>query len=368
MHPWENKHSAIAVRALLVLAALAVGLVLVEVLLRLQEPRFHLMGARGQLGRYAAHPVWHHWLRPGSTTRLESFNKVLWPEPMIWTVNSQGCRHRRDLLRRPPAGVKRIIVMGDSFTEGYYEDNTFAAVLERRLYRAGGPVLHEVVNCGTSSYSPLIHYLRYKHQLSNYHPAELIVNVDLTDIYDDNQRYASQASFAPDGEPLEALPQARGFPGLMNGLRYRFYFARLLFGSPPKYAPPFSDEVFAYHYRLTPDSVRWQQEVGVSLSHLQRLIDLTRSQGVELTFTMYPYKYQLRPSPEGVLWHRGFEYEVKKLAERNRVNFYSAFDSMLYYVNKGDLPIYWLNDFHFTPTGQLIWSSGFADHYVNARR
>ena len=106
--------------------------------------------------------------------------------------------------------------MGDSFTEGYYQDTTFAAVLERSLYQAGGPVLHEVVNCGTSSYSPLLHYLRYKHHLSRYNPDVLILNLDLTDIFDDNQRYAKTVRLAPDGEPLEALPEARGMTRIIN--------------------------------------------------------------------------------------------------------------------------------------------------------
>ena len=355
-------------RVLLFVLSLIFGIALVEVLLRLQEPRFHLMGARGELGYYAAHPIWHHWLRPNTTRTREPLAPEIWPNAMVWEVNAQGCRYRRDLPRRAPTGAKRIIVMGDSFTEGYYQDTTLAAVLEQRLYQAGGPVLYEVVNCGTSSYSPMLHYLRYKHHLSRYNPDVLILNLDLTDLFDDNQRYAKSATFGPDGEPLEALPQARGLTRIINNLKYRFHFARLLFGQAQEYGSLESDDVFDYHFRLNADSARWQKDVAVSLSYIQRLIDLTRRDGVELLLTTYPYERQFRPEPGSTtLWHRDFEYAVKNLAERNQVQFYSAYDDLLPYMKRGDLPIYWNNDFHFTPLGQRIWSSVFADFYINRR-
>ncbi|HSL70109.1 MAG TPA: SGNH/GDSL hydrolase family protein, partial [Longimicrobiales bacterium] len=345
------------------------GLGLVEMLLRLQEPYFHLMGARAEstLERYAPHRVWHHWLRPHNTVGVQSFNDKLWPRPMIWKTNAQGCRYGRDLSRRPPKGARRIIVMGDSFTEGYYQDSGIAATLERRLYQAGGPILHEVINCGTSSYSPVLYYLRYKHHLSKFHPDELIVNIDLTDVYDDNVRYGPNLRYAAGGEPIEALPTARGLNRMVTSLKYRFHFARLIFGNPARLVAPTRDEIFAYHSRLTPDSARWQRAVGVSLGHLQRLIDLTRSQGVELTLTMYPYLIQVVGPASGPPWHRGFENEVRKLAERNGIAFYSAYDDILPHVKRGE-PVYWVNDFHFTPTGQDLWSSVFADYYMNRKR
>ena len=95
-------------RALLVLLSLVFGIALVEVLLRLQEPRFHLMGARGELGYYAAHPIWHHWLRPNTKRTREPLAPHIWPNRMVWEINAQGCRYRRDLPRRAPTGARRI--------------------------------------------------------------------------------------------------------------------------------------------------------------------------------------------------------------------------------------------------------------------
>jgi hypothetical protein len=54
--------------------------------------------------------------------------------------------------------------MGDSFTERLYEEDTLAAELQRTMDCAGGG-RYEVMNCGSVSYSPLLHFLRLKHQL-----------------------------------------------------------------------------------------------------------------------------------------------------------------------------------------------------------
>ena len=129
--------------------------------------------------------------------------------------------------------------MGDSFTEGYYIEDTFAAVLERRLNDLHDGVRYEVVGCGNSSYSPLLHYLRYRDQLSKLHPREIVVNVDLTDIYDDNWRYGPTTEFSTDGEPLRAGSTTWSRRGIADALRFRFYVARLVLGMPgnPLIAP-----------------------------------------------------------------------------------------------------------------------------------
>jgi lysophospholipase L1-like esterase len=345
------------------------GIGLAEVFLRVQEPYLHLAAERVEWtpDRYRTHPIWHHWLRPNTESAQQSINPLGWPSPMVWHTNAQGCRHAGDLSRYAPPGTRRIIVMGDSFTEGYYQDTTFAAILARRLASEKPDVKHEVVNCGTSSYSPLLYYLRYKHQLSRYHPHELIVNLDLTDIYDDNHRYGPAAVYNADGEPLEALPSARGFGAWIENLKYRFHIVRLVFGRQrQQLVLPETPKVFEYHSTLTPDSARWQKEVGFSLSLLQRLIDLTKQEGVALTFTMYPYRRQFEAARVGTVWHREFEFAARRLAERNGVDFFSAYNGVRAFYDRGT-PLYWTNDFHFNPLGQYVWGNLFADYYLSRK-
>lgn len=76
-------------------------------------------------------------------------------------INSHGLRGpERDY--RVPAGVRRTLLLGDSFAEGYYADEprTFRAVLEQVL---DGPCgRHEVINGGVQGYSTDQEYLFYR--------------------------------------------------------------------------------------------------------------------------------------------------------------------------------------------------------------
>jgi lysophospholipase L1-like esterase len=77
-------------------------------------------------------------------------------------VNSHGLRGpEREYAK--PAGTRRVLILGDSFAEGYYvnEEATLRAVLERHLDPAGRGGC-EVINGGTAAYSTDQEYLFYK--------------------------------------------------------------------------------------------------------------------------------------------------------------------------------------------------------------
>src|SRR5439155_918914 len=67
----------------------------------------------------------------------------------------------------PPPGVRRTLILGASFAEGYYVDEgqTVAAVLEGLLRRCGP---HEVINAGVQGYSTDQEYLFYLHDGRRY--------------------------------------------------------------------------------------------------------------------------------------------------------------------------------------------------------
>lgn len=74
-------------------------------------------------------------------------------------TNNLGLRRDGDTTIAKPEGTTRVLVLGDSQTEGIVENaDTFAAVLETRLAARGGAKV-EVLNGGVSGYSPLLEYL-----------------------------------------------------------------------------------------------------------------------------------------------------------------------------------------------------------------
>jgi hypothetical protein len=81
---------------------------------------------------------------------------------VIFKTNSHGLRGPEVAYAKPP-GTRRVLLLGDSFTEGFYvnEAATLRAVLERAL-DATGQGRCEVINGGTSAYSTDQEYLLYK--------------------------------------------------------------------------------------------------------------------------------------------------------------------------------------------------------------
>ena len=291
------------------------------------------------------------------------------------TINNQGFRGLADYSQPKPAGSYRAVFLGDSFTLGYYFEDTVAARLERRLNQIGDGVRYEVVNCAATSYSPLVEYMRIRHQLAELRPDEIILNIDLTDVYDDYWRYRPLTRFAPDGEPLAIRsPQGRRRRIVNWFTRYTFT-GRFLFGLNASVSaglhsnvtvdrPPIPANLFAYNSTLPVDSDEWKRDVAFCLQNIARIIRFTRERGVALTITTFPHRQQLEPDTNGKVWHREFERRVEALCRELGVDYFSAFEGIAQAFHAGQ-HVYWGElDMHFTPDGQRLWGGLIADYYV----
>ena len=90
-------------------------------------------------------------------------------------INSHGLRGPDRGYEKPP-GVRRTLLLGDSFTEGYTvaEDETVRARLEA-LLGAAGCGRHEVLNGGTAAYSTDQEYLFFLEEGARYAPDVVVV-------------------------------------------------------------------------------------------------------------------------------------------------------------------------------------------------
>ena len=168
---------SVLANALIVLAAVALTLALLEVLVRVAgatdaDGRFTLLNftlesqnlpvneLRGQVEGYIAnkdiavviYDEWTGWtFRPNSVRQGGEF-----------TINSAGFRSQRDFDPSPPADTLRIAVFGDSFTAGddVRDDEIWAVLLERGLNEAG--IRTEVLNFGVGAYGMGQAYLRWQ--------------------------------------------------------------------------------------------------------------------------------------------------------------------------------------------------------------
>ena len=95
---------------------------------------------------------------------------------VAYQINSLGLRDR-EVSEEKPAGVKRILLIGDSFTEGTGVpiEATFGRKLENFLK-------FEIINAGVSGYSTLHEYLWLKNRGLNLQPDLVVINVNETDL------------------------------------------------------------------------------------------------------------------------------------------------------------------------------------------
>ncbi len=123
-----------------------------------------------------------------------------------FTTNSRGLRGRREFVVPKPAGVTRVVVLGDSFAWGYgvADDEIFTAELQRRFPRT------EVVNLGVISFDLRGDLAYFEREGTRYEPDVVLVALCQNDIRDHS---ASPAPRAVDiGHPSSAVTAPKSGP------------------------------------------------------------------------------------------------------------------------------------------------------------
>ncbi len=99
------------------------------------------------------------------------------------SINSKGLRGP-DYDYPKPAGTRRVLVLGDSFVEGYQvsEDHLFTGVLEK-LLNWDGMLTYEVINAGTNGYSTDQELIFFRTEGIQYKPDVTILMFYLNDVW-----------------------------------------------------------------------------------------------------------------------------------------------------------------------------------------
>ncbi|HTR98218.1 MAG TPA: hypothetical protein VML00_00630, partial [Bacteroidota bacterium] len=344
----------------------------VEVVLRVTEPR--------EIMRYffvAPDATLHHRFIPGATGRYQSteFNTS-------YSINSLGLRDREIGPRAP--GTIRILMVGDSFTEGdgVEAEETFSKRLEAMLNPAGGPRRAEVINAGVGSYSPILEYLYLTHGGLALHPDCVILNYDLSDAYDDIT-YSALARFGPDGKPLGVGAPSEAVAGkgalvdikdffknytrLYNFVRVRI--ERYLEGL--RHEGNFSGDLHYDKYAMLrgnyrPDDDDWT----LSERYLLMIRDTLSALHIDFRVNVYPYGMQVSPKEWAVgrqFW--GFRPDtlystwpqdlIARFCSENGIsvtNMCQAFRD----TSRSVFPLYLKDNGHWTARGQLVAAELFA--------
>lgn len=162
-------------------AALLVAIAVAGLLAELAVLVF--VGEQPKFPRHVVEAPWGlRYNEPGARYRHKSADGT-W----MFSINRQGMRADRDFAYEKPAGVRRIVSLGDSYTIGYEVDvdQTFSSVLERELRDAGIAV--EVLNAGVSGFSNAEECLYLERELLRYQPDLVLLSFVGNDLVD-NER------------------------------------------------------------------------------------------------------------------------------------------------------------------------------------
>ncbi len=293
---------------LLTTVSIVVCLGLLEVVVRLVEPK--------EVMRYfysQDDDILHHKFKPNASGRYKT-NEF----DTDYNINSLGLRDKEYSVRKPD-NTFRILMLGDSYTEGdgVHSHETFSKLLEDQLQTRTGPMKYEVINAGVGSYSPLLEYIYLKHYGLQLEPDLVILNFDLSDVYDDYV-YTKTARFDENGIPLGVSPS--GEPeGLLTGPfaaikdwfkhNVRLYnFIRIRITPQLEMAKrqgDFNGDIFRDKYAMLRETyVDSSKNWELTHKYLLLIRDELRRRGIDFWMTVYPYGLQVHPNE----WKSGREY------------------------------------------------------------
>jgi lysophospholipase L1-like esterase len=172
--------------------------------------------------------------------------------PARTDVSPQGLRDRVFAVPKP-AGVFRVLVLGDSVTYGVNVPaaNAFPKLLERRL--AGRQPRVEVLNAGVLGYTPYNELQYYMARGRSFEPDLVLVGFCMNDVTDPELHWSGTPREVPE-VPAEAIPNLEYHRTHVRGLlgpslpfigRQSYLLRRLSQLGDPRRGPGWNDRLFA---------------------------------------------------------------------------------------------------------------------------
>ena len=255
----------VASLVLLVVTVLIVAAVL-EFALRIKFARS--LDFSMEMWKYAAtlkHPVDNPHL---SFAHVPNSSAFLMGYPV--SINSHGLRDRQYTMEKP-AGVYRIVMLGDSTTFGWgdAEESTVAKILERRLGQSCGQSTckFEVLNAGVGNYNTVQEYTHYLTYDRAFHPDLVILEYFINDA---------------EPVPIERKPGLLGKSYLLAFAISRFDGMLRLTGMRPNWKD--------YYSGLYRDD---QPGLQAAESALGDLASATKADGAKLLVTILPELHEI---------------------------------------------------------------------------
>lgn len=319
------------------------------------------------------------------------------PEPYVHRYNAQGWIEAYDVSPVKPPGTWRIFYVGDSFTEGCVPmDESVASRLERHLNErlASGGTRFEVVNTGTASYSPLIYYVLIRYFIQPYAPDVIVINVDMTDPYDD-WKYRETLITDAEGNPVAVPPRdlyaspyvdtLRGavrtgvFPRLALFLAEKSHLYNLIrthVASPP--TEPLEGGIEGDDAQLLVKRWGWcrpewdeatRKNVAFTTDVLRRIARHCKENGIRLLLTGVPHFQQFERDGSGrPRWSSRPHEEIRRIAEEEGAAYLDSYAGLApRLAGSRQADYYYAGNMHFNPRGNALWAEAHIRAFLDER-
>ncbi len=309
------------------------------------------------------HEVFHHTLAVNV-----SHSEAKWG-PIGYKVNTNSLGFKDSKSREIPLQMdkKRILLIGDSFTEGigYEYNDTFAGIIDKKLESKN----IEILNAAVSSYSPII-YLRKTQYLINkgLEFDHLVVFIDISDIeneanqyiFDQNKNVISRSNAKDNGldEKLKRFITEKTI--LLSNLRILIRKIRTR-----------NEKKKIFEHALNSNGSLWTinddvynayAEKGLKLAskHMTMLADLLKKKNIKLTIAVYPWPDQIfnkdLKSKQVVFWN--------KWAKNHNVDFINLFPTFINATEPRKIieNYFILGDVHWNKEGHKLIAESVLSH------
>ncbi len=310
-----------------------------------------------------ADPVYHHGLKKNISNYIAEWGK----HDYRVDTNSLGFKDSHNRAIPLNSKHKRILIIGDSFTEGVGIpfDKTFVGLLKNGFKRHS----IDVLNAAATSYSPIIYYRKIKYLIETVGLKfdAVVVLIDLSDAedealgyrFDENENVISQGSAANIGAAeTKPVSEQKNTKPPMNTkeffTQYTYFLGRLR-----NLSAFLKTKIRAWDKGLKQRRALWTMDkalynefgekgLNTGAKHMLQLKELLDKQQIPLTIAVYPWPDQIYnndiDSKQILFWHNW--------SKTNKVEFINLFSAFMpatspektirqYYI-KGD--VHW-NEF-----------------------
>jgi len=295
-------------------------------------------------------------------------------------INSIGLRDREI---SPTKQKYRILMLGDSNTEGAGVDvnDTIPKQLESILTSEGNKV--EVINAGFSGYSPILEYLYLKHEGILLNPDMVILNLDLNDLKDD---YDYEKVAVWNNSEVIAVPGSKAERTWTKNIeyfcaKYDLHFCMLLGMSFYKFTGNFqtekpyaglipgdinTDRLFETRFNISDPSVHYER----TFKYIKKIKAICDEKNVSFVLVIYPYGHLVNDREWSIgrkkfyfdqlpIYSLDFFTRVRKFASNNNITFINTYYK---FNNTSTFPLFYSYDPHMTPAGYMLVALGISEN------